>query len=162
VAVRPLGSCCMASRCKWLSASPIAESGATPINQSSLHALRGVDGPIQGLHTSDGAAQKPAAAAESPLNPKAEPAPERCHGWKPAGNPARRCGLFRGPPNPGPVEAVAGAQHIDADDEVVIQGEHRAGAKISGHQEPTSAEPESAWQTSTALSRPRSGRPYTA
>ena len=27
------------------------------------------------------------------------------------------------------------------------------GAKISGHHAPTSAEPESAWQTSTALSR---------
>ena len=36
------------------------------------------------------------------------------------------------------------------------------GAKTSGHHEPTSADPDRAWQTSTALSRAAFSRPYTA
>jgi len=36
------------------------------------------------------------------------------------------------------------------------------GANSSGHHEPTSAEPESAWHTSTALSLAELSFPYTA
>ena len=53
----------------------------------------------------------------------------------------------------GPGGAVAGAEDVDADDEVVLESSRPPGAKSSGHQIATWAEPESAWQTSTALSR---------
>ena len=149
----------MARRCRWLSAMPMAPSGATAITTARS--------------TRPGCSIAHSSVCMPPIDPPStsrsrfsdaqriqQPAPARAHyrEWK---SQRKIRTVYRARfwiDRPRPRRSIARAQQIHANHAVVVKGlSSPSAAKISGHHAPTCAEPESAWHTSTALSRvPRS------
>ena len=97
-------------------------------DERALHALGMEDGPLQRLHAADGAAQHQPQAADAE---RIEQPRLRAHvvadGNQRKVRPVDFAGF--GIDRAGPRGAVTGAQHVDADDEVVLQRENRAGSE---------------------------------
>ena len=100
-------------------------------DECALNAVGMEDRPVQRLHAADGAAQHKAEAADAE---RIEQARLRTDVVANADQRKIRPVDFAcfGIDGPGPRGAVTGAQHVDADDEIVLQREDRAGSKDFG------------------------------
>ena len=106
----------------------MAPSGDNADDEGALDALGKQDGPLQGLHAADGAAQHQAQLADAERIEQAGLGADVVANGDEGKIGAVGLAGFR-IDGAGPGGTVTGAQHVDADDEIVFEREHGAGSK---------------------------------